>query len=76
MGSQSTNGPATLESETSADELAQDMSEGSSFSNKRLKRGSAKIHPRLDPKKRAKKGYSGASGRSDSSLRHSQNEWS
>lgn len=73
LRSQSTNRPATLESETSADELAQEMSEGSSFSNKRLKRGSAKRHSGLDPKKRPKKGYSGASGRSDSSLRRSQN---
>ena len=44
MQSQSTNGLAALESETSADELAQDMSEGSSYSRKRLKRGSAKKH--------------------------------
>ena len=68
MQSQSTNGPAALESETSADELAQDMSEGSSFSHKRLKRGSAKRHSRLGPKKCPKKGYSGADGRSDSSV--------
>jgi len=73
MLSQSTNGPATLESETSADELAQDMSEGSSFSNKRLKRGSSKRHSRLVQKKRPKKGYSRADGRSDSSARNSQN---
>ena len=73
MLSQSTNGPAILESETSADELAQDMSEGSSSSNKHLKRGSAKSHSRLDPKKRPKKAYSGADGRSGSSARYSQN---
>ena len=73
MLSQSTNGPATLESETSADELARDMSEGSSFSNKRLKTGSSKRHSRLVQKKRPKKSYSRADGRSDSSARNSQN---
>ncbi|KAL8700904.1 MAG: hypothetical protein Q9201_005199 [Fulgogasparrea decipioides] len=73
MQSQSTNGPTALESETSADELAQDISKGSSFSNKHLKRGSARRRFRLDPKKRPKKGYSGADGRSDNSSRCSQN---
>lgn len=72
LRSQSTKRTATLESEISAEELAQDMSEGSSFSNKRLKRGSAKRHSGLDSKKRPKNGYSEASGRSDSSLHRSQ----
>lgn len=73
LRSRSTNRTTTLESETSADEIAQDMSEGSSFSNKCVKRGSAKRHSGLDSKKRPKNGYSGASGRSDSSLHRSQN---
>lgn len=65
MQSQSTNGPAASESETSTDELAQDMSEESSFSNKRLKRGLAKRNSRLYPKKRPKKSYSKADVRSE-----------
>ena len=73
MLSQSTDGPATMNSETWADERAQDMSEGSSFSKTRLKRGLAKRHSRLVSKKRPKNGYSGADGRSDSSARCSQN---
>lgn len=72
MQSQSTNGPAALASETSADELAQDMSESSSHSHKRLKRGSAKRHSRLAGKKRPKKGYSSADVRSGESARCSQ----
>lgn len=72
MLSQSTAAPVALESETSADELAQDMSEGPSLSQGRLKRGRDKRHSRTDSRKR-KKGYSGADGRSDSSARCSQN---
>ncbi|KAL8765915.1 MAG: hypothetical protein Q9209_007158 [Squamulea sp. 1 TL-2023] len=60
--SQSTNGTAALESETSADELTQDISTGSSFSNRRSKRGLVKRHSGFSPKKRPKKGYSGADG--------------
>lgn len=73
MISQSTSAPVALESETSADELAQDASEGPSLSQGRLKRGRDKRHSRTDSKKR-KKGYSGADGRSDSSARCSQNK--
>ena len=70
--SQSTTEPIVLESETSADELAQDMSEGPSLSQERLRRGRDKHHSRTDSRKR-KKGYPGADGRSGSSAHYSQN---
>lgn len=54
MLSQSTFAPVALESETSADELAQDMSEGPNLSQGRLKRGRDKRHSRTDSKKRKK----------------------
>lgn len=54
MLSQSTDGPAAWESETSADELVQDVSERSRLSQKR--RGPEKGLFRLDTKKRPKKG--------------------
>jgi len=73
MLSQSTAAPVALESETSADELAQDMSEVPSLFQGRLKRGRDKRHSTTDSKKR-KKSYSGADGRSDSSARCSQNK--
>lgn len=53
--SQSPNEPTALESETSADELAHDRSEGSSLINKRLKRGSLESNLKRDPKKRLKR---------------------
>lgn len=70
MLSQSTDGPAARESETSADELAQDVSERSRLSQKR--RGPGKRHFRLDARKRPKKGYSGADGSPGSGARCSQ----
>ena len=71
--SQSTAAPVALESETSADEVAQDMNEGPNLSQTCLKRGRDKRHSRTDSKKR-KRGYSGADGRSDSSARCPQNK--
>lgn len=53
--SQSTNEPTALESETSADELAQDRSEGPSLSHRRLKRGSVKSNLQRDSNKRLKR---------------------
>ncbi len=66
--SQSTNEPVVLDSETSAEEAARDMSEQSRLSHKRLKRGPEKKHcSKLDTKKPPRKRYSAANGRSGSS---------
>lgn len=54
MLSQSTHELAQLESETSADELALEVSVGTNTSHKRL-RGSEKRHTETDPKKRSTK---------------------
>jgi hypothetical protein len=70
--SQSTTGPDAAESETSADELSQDVGRGSSLSNKRLKREPEKRSPNPDLKTRTKKSYSGANSRSRSRGRLSQ----
>lgn len=53
--SQSTNELVAPESETSADELAQDRSEGLSLSRKRRMRRPVKSNPERDSKKRLKK---------------------
>ena len=53
--SQSTIGPGALESETSADELSQDVGRGSSLSNKPLKREPERRSSNPDPKIRPKK---------------------
>lgn len=73
MSSHFTTELVALKSETSIDELAQDMSEDLSLSQGRLKRGREKRHSRTDSRKRHQ-GYSGADDRSDSSARYSQNE--
>jgi len=70
--SQSTIEPVALESETSADELSQDVGQGSSFSHKRLKREPEKRSSNPDLKARLKKSYSGADIRSRSRGRLSQ----
>jgi len=70
--SQSTIGLGVLESETSADELSQDVGRGSSLSNKRLKREPEKRSFNPDLKKRPKMSYSGANSRSPSRDRLSQ----
>ena len=70
--SQSTVEPVTLESEISADELSQDISRGSSLSNKRLKREPEKRSSNSDLKTRPKKSYSAANSRSRSRGRLSQ----
>ncbi len=70
--SQFTIEPNPLESETSADELSQDVGRGSSLSNKRLKREPAKRSSNPDLKIRPKKSYSGANSRSRSRGRRSQ----
>jgi len=70
--SQSTIGLGVLESETSADELSQDVGRGSSLSNKRLKREPEKRSFNPDLKKRPKMSYSGANSRSPSRGRLSQ----
>ena len=70
--SQSTIQPDALESETSADELSQDVSRGSSLSNKRRKRGPEKPSSNPDLRIRPKKSYSGADSRSRSRGRLSQ----
>jgi hypothetical protein len=62
--SQFTIEPDALESETSADELSQDMSQDFSFSHNRLKRESEKRSSNSDIKVRFKKSYSEASSRS------------
>jgi len=67
--SQSTVERVTLESETSADELSQDVGRGSGLSNKRLKREPEKRSSNPDLKARSKKSYSGANSRSCSSGR-------
>ena len=64
--SQSTVGPDAVESETSADELSQDVGPSSSFSNKRLKREAEKRSSYPDLKIRPKKGHSGGNDRSRS----------
>ena len=64
--SQSTMGPGTPESETSADELSQDVGQGSSLSRKRLKREPEKRSSNPDIKVHPKNGYSGANSRSRS----------
>ena len=64
--SQSSIGPNALESETSADELSQDVGRVSSLSNKRLKREPEKRSSNPDLKTRPKKSYSGANSRSRS----------
>ena len=70
--SQSTTYPDTPDSETSADELSQDVGRGSSLSNKRLKRELEKRSSNPDLKVRPKNSYSGASSRSRSRGRLSQ----
>ena len=55
--SQSTIGPDTVESETSADELSQDFGPSSSFSNKRLIREAGKRSSYPDLKICFKKGH-------------------
>ena len=69
MLSQSTKESMAQESETSADELAQDASESPSISHKRLKRGPEKQQFKSDPKKRSTMDYSGADGRPDGAAR-------
>lgn len=64
--SQSTVGPDAVESETSADELSQDVGPSSRFSNKRLKREAEKRSSYPDLKIRPKKGHSGGNDRSRS----------
>ena len=70
--SQSTVEPVALESETSADELSQDVGRGSSLSNKRLKREPEKRSSNSDLKTRPKKSCSAANSRSRSRGRLSQ----
>jgi len=70
--SQSTVERVALESETSADELSQDVGRGSGLSNKRLKREPEKRSSNSDLKARSKKSYSGANSRSCSRGRLSQ----
>ena len=70
--SQSTIGPDIVESETSADELSQDVGPVSSFSNKRLKGEPEKRSSNPELKARSKKGHSGACSRSRSRGRLSQ----
>jgi len=64
--SHSTIEPDAVESGTSADELSQDVGQGSSLSRKRLKREPEKRSSNPDLKVRLKKSYSGASSRSRS----------
>lgn len=64
--SQSTMDPDAPESETSVDELSQDVGPGSSHSRKRLKRNPEKRSSNSDMKIHAKKSYSGAKSRSRS----------
>jgi len=70
--SQSTIGAHAPESETSADELSQDVGRGSSLFNKRLKREPEQRSSNPDLKIRLKKSYSGANSRSRSRGRLSQ----
>ncbi|MCJ1402237.1 hypothetical protein MMC11_005457 [Xylographa trunciseda] len=70
--SRSSIGPDAVESETSADELSQDVGRGPSLSNKRLKRESEKRSSNPELKVRSKKSYSGANSRSRSRGRLSQ----
>ena len=70
--SQSTMEPGAPESETSADELSQDVGPGSSLSHKRLKREPKKRSSNPDLKMRPKKSYSGTNSRSRSRGRLSQ----
>ena len=70
--SQSTIELDALESETSADELSQDVGQSSSFSYKRLKREPEKRSSNPDLRIHPKKSYSGASNRSRSRGRLSQ----
>ncbi len=70
--SQSIIETVVLESETSADELSQDIGQGSSFSHKRLKREPEKRSSNPNLKARLKKSYSGADIRSRSRGRLSQ----
>jgi len=70
--SQSTIEMVALESETSADELSQDVSRGSSLANKRRKREPEKHSSNPDLRIRPKKTYSGANSRSRSRGRLSQ----
>lgn len=70
--SQSTIKLNAPESETSADELSQDVGQGSSLSHKRLKREPEKRSSNPDLKARPKKSYSGANSRSRSRGRLSQ----
>ncbi len=70
--SQSTFEPDAPESETSADELSQDVDQDSSLSRKRLKREPEKHSSNPDLKIRPKKSYSGANSRSRSRGRLSQ----
>jgi hypothetical protein len=60
MLSQSTNDPAVLESETSADELTLEVSANANHPHKRLKRVPEKHHSRSDPKRHSKKSSSRA----------------
>jgi len=70
--SQSTVELIVLESETSADELSQDVSRGCSLSNKRRKREPEKRSSNPDLRIRLKKSYPGANSRSRSRGRLSQ----
>jgi hypothetical protein len=70
--SQSTIDADSPESETSADELSQDVGPASSLSRKRLKREPEKRSSNPDLKTRMKKSYSGANSRSRSRGRLSQ----
>jgi hypothetical protein len=70
--SQSTIDADSPESETSADELSQDVGPDSSLSRKRLKREPEKRSSNPDLKTRTKKSYSGANNRSRSRDRLSQ----
>ncbi|KAL9123877.1 MAG: hypothetical protein Q9217_006736 [Psora testacea] len=64
--SQSTTEPVFLESETSADELSQDVIQGPSLFHKRLKREPEKRSSKSDLRTRPKKSYSAANSRSRS----------
>ena len=70
--SQSTVEQNALESETSADELSQDVGRGWSLSNKRLRREPEKRSSNPDLRIRPKKSYSGHNSRSSSRGRLSQ----
>ena len=70
--SQSTIEPMALETETSADELSQDVGQGSSLSHKRLKREPENRSSNPNLRLRPEKSYSGANSRSRSRGRRPQ----